>query len=132
MGVHSGGGHEHLARVVRALVLEHKDRKQADHFRNRLCLALDLQLLVSALIRPDLPLLLPIFDRAFRQLVPLYPLVEDPQCRVLDEDGSPFDSVSPLRVSFGLSRHPMTPPLSVAKQRVQVLDVALALFEVGC
>jgi hypothetical protein len=73
MGVRSGGVLEHLARVVRAQVLEHKYRKPADHIRNRLCLALDLQLLVSALIRPDPPLLLPKFDRAFRQLVPLYP-----------------------------------------------------------
>jgi hypothetical protein len=130
MGVRSGGVHEHLVRVVRAQVLKHKDRKPADHFRNRLCLALDLQLLVSALIRPDLPLLLPIFDGAFRQLVPLYPLVKDPQCRVLDGDGSHFDSLS-LRVRFGLSRHPMTPPLLVAKHLVQALDLAFALFKLG-
>jgi hypothetical protein len=64
-------------------------------------------------------------------LVLIYPLVEGPQCGVLDGDGSPFHSPYLLRIRFGLSHHPMTPPLSVAKQVIEVLDVAFAFFEVG-
>jgi hypothetical protein len=64
-------------------------------------------------------------------LVSIYPLVEGPQCGVLDEDGSPFHSPYSFQIRFGLSHHPMTRPLLVAKQVVEVLDVAFALFEVG-
>jgi hypothetical protein len=96
MGVRSGGVHEHIATVVHAQVLKHKNGKDANHFQNHLCLALTLQLLVSTLTCPNLPLLLPSFDRAFCQLVSIYPLVENPRCCVLDENGSPFHSPFPL------------------------------------
>jgi hypothetical protein len=42
LGVRLVGVHEHIARVVRAQVLEPKMGKAANHFRNHLCLALDL------------------------------------------------------------------------------------------